>query len=676
MESLPSSPIHLRVHSVEQTLLDNSNGARPHCNAVQMNVKPLGKIYNSGIAQKAFEKIPVSDSLPWNSRIQTQLRNGEIRNAILTYEQMLLRGVRVDRHTLPRVLAATRASGNLSLGKQVHGHALKLGHGSDHYVVSSLIEMYGSLDGVESARRVFDKSPLRNPVSWSVLAKLYLAENKPKLTVDLFNKMVRLGSEIDSVALGTALMACGRLKSLHEGRYIHEIAKKLGLEFNILVSNSLLRMYIDCGSFEDAQAIFSRMPAKDVVSWTTLIQARVKMGEFNGSLKLFWQMIKEGISPDPLSVSSILPACGRMTASKCGKEIHSYLLRNGLDLNLKVQNALMDMYMKSGFLEYALKIFGGIKEKDAISWTVMVTGCSLHGEGNLGVDLFHGMEKGPSVDLDGLAYGSVLQACASSRMVGKGKHYFNQVRTPKLADRVSMVSLLASSGLFDEAAAFIEEWKLERTPEALRALLDGCRIHKEVKLGKRVIDQLCDLEPLNAENYVLLSNWYAHFDKSDMARKYQEMILDMGLKPRRAYSWIEHQNKVHAFGTGDVTHPRSQRLYWELGQLMDKAGNSTELDFSLHDVDEERECPVTGHSEMLAVAFGLVSNASGGTIRVTKNHRICCGCHDALKAISRLEGREIIVKDPRCFHHFKDGFCSCQVTQVELLSTTFRDTQG
>ncbi|OWM89829.1 pentatricopeptide repeat-containing protein DOT4, chloroplastic-like [Punica granatum] len=655
MESLPSSPIHQRLLPAEQPLSKTTD----HSGTYQIKATALPKIRNSGVTRKAFDEIPVSDSLPWNSRIQTHLRSGDIGNALLTYEQMLLRGVRVDMHTLPRVLAASRLLGDLSLGKQVHGHALKLGHCSDNYVISSLIEMYGILDGVESARWVFDKSPNRNPVSWTLLAKLYLAESKPKLAVDLFKKMVRFGVEVDSVALGTALVACGQLKSLRDGRHIHEVARKLGFEFDVLVSNALVRMYIDCRSFEDALTLFDRMPDKDVVMWTTIIQAHVKMGGFNESLKLLRQMSKEGISPDTLSVSSILPACGRMTASKCGKEMHGYLLRNGLDLNLKVQNALVDMYVKSGSFEYALKVFGRIEEKDAISWTVMVMGSSLHGQGGLGIDLFHGMEKERSIELDELTYGAALQACASSRMVEKGKHYFNRIREPKVAHCISMVSLLASSGLFEETSAFIEKWKLKRSPEALRVLLHGCRINQEVKLGKRVIEQLCELEPLNAENYVLLSNWYAHFEKWDMVHKYRQMILDMGLKPQRAYSWIEHRNKVHVFRTGDVSHPRSQGIYWELEQLMEKAGNLAKLDFSLHDVDEERECPIIGHSEMLAVSFGLVSKQSSGTIRVTKNHQMCRGCHAALKAISRLEEREIIVKDLRCFHHFKGGFCSC-----------------
>lgn len=82
-------------------------------------------------------------------------------------------------------------------------------------------------------------------------------------------------------------------------------------------------------------------------------------------------------------------------------------------------------------------------------------------------------------------------------------------------------------------------------------------------------------------------------------------------------------------------------------------------DFSLHDVEEERECIQIGHSEMLAISFGLISTQPGATIRVIKNLRVCRSCHDCAKFISKIAGREIILKDINCFHHFKDGICSC-----------------
>lgn len=611
---------------------------------------------------QVFDEIPVSDTFAWNNFIQTHLTNGDFDLVLLTYLQMLHRCVRPDRHTLPRVLAASCGSGDIFVGKQLHCHALKLGFSLDNYVLTALIEMYGRLDSIDTARWLFDKSPSRNLVSWTLLARFYIRENKPGLAIDMFNQMVDLGVEIDSVALATAIGACGMLKSLQQGRKLHEIAKKCGLEFDVLVSNSLLKMYTDCGSFEDARAIYDQMPSKDVIAGTTIINGYVRKGGFNEALKLFRQMNMDGLKPDSLAFSSVLPACARMAAHKHGKEIHGYLLRNSTDLNLVVQNAVMDMYVKSGFIEYASRIFVRMKDKDLISWTVMILGYSLHGQGVCGVDLFCAMERKSTIQIDQVTYAAVLHACSTARMVELGKFYFNCIKAPNVSNCSLMVALLARAGLFEEARIFIAEQKIESHVEVLRALLDGCRNHQQLAIGKQVIEQLCELEPLNAENYVLLSNWYANSARWDKVNKLRQTISDMGLKPKKAYSWIEFQNKVHAFATGDVSHPRSQKIYWELECLIKKMEDEKHQpnpDFSLHDVEEERECIQIGHSEMLAISFGLISTQPGATIRVIKNLRVCRSCHDCAKFISKIAGREIILKDINCFHHFKDGFCSC-----------------
>ena len=620
------------------------------------------KSIDFGLTHQLFDEIPVSNTFAWNNLIQTHLTNGDSGRVVSTYRQMLLRGVRPDKHTIPRILTAARHTSSFSFGKQVHGHALKLGLSSESYVISALLEMYGRLDGADAAKLVFCKSARRNSVSWTLISRLYIMEDKPGLAVDMFKQMVESKSEIDPLALVTAIVACGMLKSLQEGRYVHEIAKKCGLEADVLVSNSLLKMYIDCGSIKDARAVFDRMPSKDVISWTEIFRGYVKNGGFNEGLKLFRQMSMEGVKPDSLAISSILPACGRGAAHKQGKEIHAYLLRNGIDLNVTVQNAVLDMYVKSGFIESAAKIFAGMKDRDAISWTVMILGYSLHGQGELGVDLFRKMEKNSSVEIDQIAYAAALHACTTARLVEQGRFYFNCITAPKIRHYALMVALLSRVGLFDEARVFMEEHKLEGHVEVLKALLDGCRIHHNMRTAKRVIEQLCDLQTLNADNYVLLSNWYSSFAKWDMVNELRETIRDMGLKPRKAYSWLEFRNKIHVFGTGDVSHPRSEKIYWELHSLMKKIeeeGTRLNLDFSLHDVDEERECVPIGHSELLATSFGLISTQAGATIRVTKNLRMCGNCHDSAKAISKIVEREIIIKDPSCFHHFKDGFCSC-----------------
>lgn len=83
----------------------------------------------------------------------------------------------------------------------------------------------------------------------------------------------------------------------------------------------------------------------------------------------------------------------------------------------------------------------------------------------------------------------------------------------------------------------------------------------------------------------------------------------------------------------------------------------------LHDLEQEvKEKILQHHSEKLAIAFGLISTPENTTLRIMKNLRVCNDCHSAIKFISKLVGREIIVIviDSTLFHHFKDGSCSCR----------------
>ncbi|KAL5724526.1 hypothetical protein ACHQM5_007774 [Ranunculus cassubicifolius] len=612
---------------------------------------------------KLFDEIPQSDTFAWNNIIQTHVTNRDLHLAVLVYPHMLLRGVRPDRHTLPRILNASRSWDDFCYGKQIHGHALKLGFSSDKYVVTALMALYGHYVGAEAARVVLNQFSTKNSVSWTLLIKLYTSQDKPSLAIQTFNDMVAMEVDVDAVALATVIGACGVLKSLQQCRKIHEIARKYGLESNILVANSLLKMYIDCGSIKNARMVFDQMCPKDVISWTAVVHWYVKNGEINEALKLFRLMISEGTKPDTVSISGILPACARVSAGKNGKEIHAHTIRNGLYRDQTVQNALTDMYMKSGFMESASKLFARMREKDAVSLTIMVLGYSLHGQGEIGVELFHSMKKNMPGEIDDVAYDAALRACNSACMVDEGKSIFKCIREPKVEHCSLIVSLLSRARLFDEAKSFIEEHHLGSKPEVHRALLDGCRIYQDKKMAKRVVERLAELEPLNPDNYVLLSNLYATYGQWDKVESVVGMIRDMGLVPKRAYSWIEVRNKVHVFEAGDVSHPRSQKIYHELEILMEKVkeeeGYILDTDFSLHDVDSERECIPIGHSEMLAVSFGLISTQPQVTIRVTKNLRVCRSCHSFAKMISKTVGREIILKDPGCFHHFKDGTCSC-----------------
>lgn len=226
-----------------------------------------------------------------------------------------------------------------------------------------------------------------------------------------------------------------------------------------------------------------------------------------------------------------------------------------------------------------------------------------------------------------------------------------------------MVDLLGRAGRLDEAEQFINNMPIKPEASVWGCLLAACRTHTNVHLGERVAKSLFELDSKNASYYVLLSNIYAACSRWDDVKRVQKIMKDQGVQKMSGSSWIEVNGKVYAFLEGDKSHPQSEKIYDMLEKLFGKmmnAGYVPEIDFALHDVEEEQKENILGHhSEKLAIAFGLMNTSPGTTIRITKNLRVCGDCHSATKFISKIVGREIIVRDANRFHHFKDGLCSC-----------------
>ncbi|XVF17470.1 hypothetical protein REPUB_Repub10bG0125000 [Reevesia pubescens] len=100
-----------------------------------------------------------------------------------------------------------------------------------------------------------------------------------------------------------------------------------------------------------------------------------------------------------------------------------------------------------------------------------------------------------------------------------------------------------------------------------------------------------------------------------------------------------------------------------MGRKIRLAGYVPDLKCTLVKDDEieprEKEIMLGHHSEMLELAFGLLSTKDKVPIPVIKNLRICGDCHNAIKFISAIARREITIRDTHRFLFFKDVQCSC-----------------
>lgn len=86
-------------------------------------------------------------------------------------------------------------------------------------------------------------------------------------------------------------------------------------------------------------------------------------------------------------------------------------------------------------------------------------------------------------------------------------------------------------------------------------MLASCIVHKCTELAENVAKKIFTLDPNNTGAYVLLSNTYSAAGRWKEAAKLRTIMRDKGTRKKPACSWIEVNNKVHAFVAGDKSHP-------------------------------------------------------------------------------------------------------------------------
>ncbi|CAN1782082.1 Pentatricopeptide repeat-containing protein At5g40410, mitochondrial [Linum perenne] len=131
----------------------------------------------------------------------------------------------------------------------------------------------------------------------------------------------------------------------------------------------------------------------------------------------------------------------------------------------------------------------------------------------------------------------------------------------------------------------------------------------------------------------------------------------MPMKPNSGV-WGALMGACRKHGNIDIGKEVFENLY-----ALDPSDSRNYISLSNMDIDEEevKEEMINKHSEKLAIAFGLLVNGPNEMpLVITKNLRICGDCHDFAKVVSRIEGRKIIVRDTKRFHHFSNGSCSCR----------------
>ncbi|KAF8411686.1 hypothetical protein HHK36_004244 [Tetracentron sinense] len=430
-------------------------------------------------------------------------------------------------------------------------------------VGTSLISMYAKCHDIVDSRRVFDEMPDRNVVTWNAMIGGYLRNGDMRSASFLFEQMsvrtaVTWNEMIDGFARSGDTVAARRLfdrtptemrnvvtwtvmvdgyTSNGEMEAARQVFEEMPLR-NYFAWSSMIAGYCKKGDVKEARIIFDRIPVRNLVNWNSLVAGYTQNGFCEEALHAFTKMRAEGFEPDEVTAASLLSACAQLGSLDAGKAIHDLINHKRITLNQFVLNGLVDMYAKCGDLTNARRIFEGMPQRNNVCWNAMISGLAIHGRGKEALEFFSRMEDS-SEKPNEITFLSVLSACAHGGFVKEGLEYVSKMKDKYglmagIEHYGCLVDLLGRSGRLEEAYCFIKRMPVKPNDTVWGALLGACRIHLNLKMAERVVEELglpdSDKGSGDDAHYVLLSNIYAASDRWEKAENVRMMMVKNGVQ--------------------------------------------------------------------------------------------------------------------------------------------------
>ncbi|KAK6925725.1 E motif [Dillenia turbinata] len=410
--------------------------------------------------------------------------------------------------------------------------------------ISEFIHISSSIS-LDFSRLLFDRLLISPPLfAWISLIRAYSKSATPIQAAELFSLLRKSGAKPDHLTYPFVVKACGRCSMLGVGGGVQSLISKVGSELNVHITSTLVRMYAGCNEIGLARKVFEEMGQRDLASWSSMIAGYVACGQPLDALLVFEHMKLAHEKPNSITLVSLLSACAFIPNISTGELIHSYIIVNGMNLDVALGTALLEMYSKCGHIEKAFQVFSSMTDKNVQTWTVMISALAHHGQGEDSISLFSEMER-TGIKPDSFAFSSILSACSHLRLIDEGQKYFDQmVRVydikPTLEHYGCLVDMFGRAGMMREAYAIIKHMPMKPNTVILRSFLGACKTHgSDYQFNKHLRKLLLQIEPDLGDNYVISASISSLSGSWSDAAKLRVVMKEKGMKKVPGCSWVE-----------------------------------------------------------------------------------------------------------------------------------------
>lgn len=375
-------------------------------------------------AKQVFDKMPVKDTVTWNIMVSGLAQNGYPCEALRLFRDMHLSCVGIDHVSLYNLIPAVSKLERNDVCRCLHGFVMKKGFASGFS--SGLIDMYCKCEDLYAAECIFEEVWRKDDSSWGTMMAAYADNGYFEIVLELFDLIRHYDFRMNRVAVVSALQAAAYVGDLEKGTAIHEYVVHQGMMGDVSVATSLMSMYSKCGELEKAEELFINIKDRDVVSWSAMMASFEQAGHQNDALSLFRDMMRTRVKPNAVTLTSVLPACAGVAASRLGKSIHCYAIKADIESELETATAVISMYAKSGLFSLALKAFERLPVKDAVAFNALAQGYTQIGDAGKAFDVYINMKLHGVCPDSGTMVG-LLQTCALCGDYDRGSCVYGQI---------------------------------------------------------------------------------------------------------------------------------------------------------------------------------------------------------------------------------------------------------
>ncbi|PQQ05114.1 pentatricopeptide repeat-containing protein [Prunus yedoensis var. nudiflora] len=177
-----------------------------------------------------------------------------------------------------------------------------------------------------------------------------------------------------------------------------------------------------------------------------MVSGYVEIGECCEAWMVFLMMLRSSVRPDQAILVAALLAVMRFNKLELIESLRVMALKTGYESNVVVGTAFLNAYIANGSLEYGVKLFERMPERNEYSWSTMIAAFSQGGRLDDAIALYErDTEKGVGTQT------AMVTAYAQNGRIQEARHIFDDIANPTVVTWNAMVAGYAQNGMLEEA---------------------------------------------------------------------------------------------------------------------------------------------------------------------------------------------------------------------------------